>query len=322
MSAPALGLAEHVGAYLTHWRALGRRYRQEEWLLTTLVRELPRLGHQDLDEAAFTAWFDLRSDRHPNSRRKWAQLVRHFCLFRRRSEPECFVPGAELVCRRQPYVTPVIVNNEQVARMIEAADALEASPNSPLRAAVMRLAVVLLYTTGMRLGELRRLELQDLEDDGAVLRIRESKYQKSRLLPLSPSTQAELERYIDRRVQVFDCRPGAALLCSRRRRSSGGYTMSGLQQGIQDVLIAAGVGDARGHLPRIHDLRHSFAVQALARWYRQGADVQVELPKLSMYMGHVSIESTAHYLRWTEQIAALASTRFEQQFAGVIGVGS
>jgi len=69
----------------------------------------------------------------------------------------------------------------------------------------------------------------------------------------------------------------------------------------------------------VHDLRHTFTVQALARWYRQGADVQAQLPKLSMYMGHASIESTAYYLRWTDEIAALASQRFGERFAATIG---
>jgi integrase/recombinase XerD len=228
--------------------------------------------------------------------------------------------------------------------MLSAADALEPGLRSPLRAESMRLAIVLLYTTGMRIGELVRLRLQDIEDDGAVLRIRDSKFHKSRLLPLSASTQAELVRFLDRRAEAnFDSRGAAALLCTRRRSAakgpsaetqqtyglttyrrsgSGAYSVSGLQQGINRLFVAAGAADALGHQPRVHDLRHSFAVGALARWYRQGADVQVQLPKLAMYMGHVSIESTAHYLRLTNEVAALASDRFEAHFACAIGAQS
>jgi integrase/recombinase XerD len=99
-----------VPAYLAHWRALGRQYRQEAWLLQTLLRELPALGHDDLNAQSFALWFEVRKNRHPNSRRKWAQLIRHFCVFRRHAEPDCFVPDPEQVCRRQPYVVPVIVN--------------------------------------------------------------------------------------------------------------------------------------------------------------------------------------------------------------------
>jgi integrase len=310
---------EQVAAYLAHWRALGRRYRQEQWLLQTLLRELPALGHDDLTADGFQCWFDRCKHHHPNSRRKWAQLLHHFCVWRRRSEPGCFVPGSELICRAQPYVTPVILGGQHVARMLALADTFEPSPNSPLRPATMRLAVVLLYTTGLRLGELQRLALGDIEDGGSVLRVRESKFHKSRLLPLSNSTRAELAAYLVRRAGVgFGVQPAAPLLCTRARGRMKPYSISGLQQGLNSLLRGAAWPDSGRRPPRVHDLRHSFAVQALARWYRQGADVQAQLPKLAMYMGHVSIESTAYYLRWTDEIAVLASARFAQRFAATI----
>jgi integrase/recombinase XerD len=204
--------------------------------------------------------------------------------------------------------------------MLAAADALDPSPNSPLRPAAMRLAVVLLYTTGMRLGELQRLALGDIEEDGGVLRVRESKFHRSRLLPLSASARGELLTYLIHRTSVgFGTQPMAPLLCTRARGRMKPYSMSGLQQGLNSLLRGAGMSAEGTQRPRVHDLRHSFAVQALARWYRQGADVQAQLPKLAMYMGHVSIDSTAHYLRWTDEIAALASARFAQHFAATIG---
>jgi integrase len=309
-------LVKQVAAYLAHARALGHRYKQEEWLLRTMLRELPALGRADLGPDSVAAWFDRRRHLHANTRRKWAQLLRCFCLFRRRAEPNCFVPAPEFACRAQPYVTPVIIEERQVASMLAAADTLEPNLNSPLRPAAMRMAVVLLYTTGMRLGELQRLLLGDVEDNGAVLRVRESKFHKSRLLPLSASAQAELLAYLGRRAAVgFDTHPAAPLLCTRARNSTGAYSIPGLQFALKSLLRGA----CPMPRPRVHDLRHSFAVHALARWYRQGADVQAQLPKLSMYMGHASIESTAYYLRWTETIAGLASLRFEQHFATAIG---
>ncbi len=311
-------LVEHVAAYLAHWRALGRQYRQQEWLLRTVVRDLQAIGHDDITESSFSAWFDSRRHLHPNTRGNCAQMLRHFCLHRRRTDPGCFVPPPELACRAQPYVTPVILSERHVARMLATAAALEPSPNSPLRPAAMRMAVALLYTTGLRVGELQRLALGDVQDGGAVLHVRASKFHKSRLLPLSASTRAELLAYLDRRAQAgFDTGPAAPLLCTRARGSTTAYSISGLQQGLNRLLRGAcGPGDQR---PRVHDLRHTFTVQALARWYRQGADVQAQLPKLSMYMGHASIESTAYYLRWTDEIAALASQRFGERFAATIG---
>lgn len=314
-AAGSSALAEHVAAYLDHWRSLGRRYRHEEWLLRTLMKELPALGYDDLTEDSVCAWFHSRRHLHANTRRKWAQLLRHFCVFRRRADAGCYVPAAEHACRARPYVAPVILGGPEIAHMMATADALEPSPNSPLRPATMRMAIVLLYTTGLRLGELQRLTLADVEDGGALLRVRASKFHKSRVLPLSAGTQGELLAYLVRRAEAgFDTRPASPLLCTRARRPTSAYSISGLQHGLKALLHSAISRPAR-----VHDLRHSFAVQALARWYRQGADVQVQLPKLAMYMGHVSIESTAYYLRWTDEIAALASDRFARSFAAAIG---
>jgi integrase/recombinase XerD len=311
-------LVEQVTDYLAHWRALGRQYRQQEWLLHRVLHDLQAMGHDDLTESSFSAWFDSRKHLHPNTRRNCAQMLRHFCVHRRRTDPGCFVPTPELACRARPHVTPVILREQQVACMLATAATLEPSPNSPLRPAAMRMAVALLYTTGMRLGELQRLALGDVQDSGAVLHVRESKFHKSRLLPLSVSTQAELLAYLDRRALAgFGTGPAAPLLCTRARGSTSAYSISGLQHGLNPLL--RGACDLGARRARVHDLRHSFALQALARWYRQGADVQAQLPKLSMYMGHVSIESTAYYLRWTDEIAALASQRFAQHFAATIG---
>jgi integrase len=91
-----------------------------------------------------------------------------------------------------------------------------------------------------------------------------------------------------------------------------------LGQAINRLFVAADVKDSEGRRPRVHDIRHSFAVQALIRWYRDGADVQSNLPRLAMFMGHVSIVSTAHYLHFVPTIRELASERFEASFGAVV----
>jgi integrase/recombinase XerD len=320
MNSAAPAFVEQIAAYLAHWRALGRQYTQAQWLLEKLLRDLPAIGYDDLTADSFQPWLDSCKHLHPNTRRERVRILRHFCVFRRRSDPGSFVPGPEMICRARPPVTPVILGERQIARMLIAADALKPSRNSPLRPATMRMAVVLLYTTGLRLGELQRLVLGDVEDDGALLRVRESKFHKTRLLPLSSSTRAELLAYLVRRAGVgFDTRPTAPLLCTRARGRMKAYSTSGLQCGVNPLLRDAAASTGQARRPRLHDLRHSFGIQALIRWYRQGADVQAQLPKLAMYMGHASIESTAYYLRWTDEIAALASDRFAQHFAATIG---
>ena len=317
MSSPIFHAAIDVAieAYLVHQRALGRIYAVEERVLYSLRDFLVQAHAADLDQSRFEGWCNLHHQLTANVRRSRQRIVRNFCLYRRRSEPDCFVPDMNYFPRSQPYCTPVIVEPEQIGRMLALATHLTPAPGSPLRPAVLRLAIVLLYTAGLRRGELLRLTLQDAELRTGVLRIRESKFHKSRLVPLSPDALAELHRYLHQRLTPpFNTRPASPLLCNRRKGRLRPYTGTGLSEGIHALFDAVGVHGSDGRRPRIHDLRHSFALQALIRWYREGVDVQSRLPHLALYMGHVSIVSTAYYLRWVPSLAALASERFEQQF--------
>jgi integrase/recombinase XerD len=246
------------------------------------------------------------------------RVVRRFCLHRRRMKRDCFVPNPLYFARSEPYRRPVIVEPEQIARMLSALDDMPAVPGSPLRPAVYRIAVILLYTTGLRRGELVRLTLADCEPENGVLRVRDSKFHKSRILPLSPDAHVELRSYLQKRlVPPFSKEPDTPLLINME----GGlrpYTGTGISGGIHALFKAAGVEDSEGRRPRIHDLRHSFAVGALIRWYLEGADVQSNLPKLALYMGHVSIVSTAYYLQFLPKLRAIASDRFESAYGDLI----
>jgi integrase len=317
MSAP-YPLARAIARYVSHKRALGHSYHGPAGVLHRLQRWLRHRGRCDLDATGFELWLHGMRALHPNTRRKWHQFVRNFCLYRRREEPDCFVPSDHYV-KKQPHITPVIVEPAQIARMLVLTGMLAPTPNSPLRGPVLRVALVLLYTAGLRLGELLRLKLSDISEDGALLRIRESKFHKSRWVPLSSSASRDLRDFLRKRSKIFPVSPDAALLCSQRPWR--GYSHPGMQAGLRRLFAAADVRDEHGRRPRIHDLRHSFAVQALIRWFRAGADVQSCLPKLALFMGHVSIESTAHYLHWVPAVRALASARFEKHFGRLVSGG-
>jgi integrase/recombinase XerD len=304
-----------VEHYLQHHRALGLRYRGVEHALSQLRRHLATNGASDLDSTSYESWRRSRAALHSNSRRKAEQIVCRFCLFRRRSEPGFFVPSADGFSRLCPYVRPVIVEPEQIARMLAEADKLPVHNKSPLRPAVARIATILLYTAGLRSGELRRLQVDDIEDDGTVMRIRESKFHKSRLVPLSVSAQAEVQRYLRRRAAFATGSAGKGpFLCNRSRRGVCAYSAPGLEGMVRRLFQAAAVLDHEGRMPRVHDLRHSFAVQSLIQSYRSNGDPQALLPKLALYLGHVSIESTMHYLKLVPAVARLATQRFETAF--------
>ena len=311
-----------VNRFLDHKRALGHCYQHEALVLHMLQQHVEQSDCRDLNAKCFESWLASLRDHHPNTRRRWYQIVRHFCVYRQRSEPGCFLPSAEGAAKRQPYVTPIILEPEQIGRMLGIASKLPNTIASPLRAPALRLAIVLLYTSGLRLGELQRLTLRDIEEQGTVLRIRESKFHKSRLVPLSSSATRELHAYLRKRRKVFAANAHTPLLCHCQSGHLHPYSYAGVREAIKGLYDAAAVCDAQGRRPRVHDLRHSFAVQALIRWYRNGADVQSCLPKLAIYMGHVSIESSAYYLHWVPTLQRLASHRFEKRFGHLLEGGA
>jgi integrase len=193
---------------------------------------------------------------------------------------------------------------------------------SPLCRETYRLAIVILYTAGLRRGEIVRLTVGDYDPGEHTLLIRESKFYKSRLLPISPDGFHEIDTYLrirrDYRLPVLSEAP----LLWNRYKGGNGYTGAGFAQRVQALFRVAGIRTPSGRLPRVHDLRHSFCVNALLRWYRSGVDVQAKLPYLAAYMGHVSIASTQYYLRFVNDLAAAASDRFAQHWGNLITVPS
>lgn len=315
LSVPVTPFEQVAARYIRHQRALGCRFDHQAWVIGTLSKFLATAGATDLDAAGFNAWSTAQQHTSGNSRRSAQLIVRRFCLYRRRTEPRCFVPDPLRFARRCAYAPPIIFGAAEVGRMIEAIAQMPPHPQFPLRRAVLRLAVILCYTAGLRSGELVRLTLADVDLRAGTLRIRESKFHKSRIVPLSLDAQRELRAYLKVRLAPpWDISVNAPLIGHHHGSSDFRPYSSALGQSLRQALDAAGIRDGQGRQPTMHDFRHSFAVQALLRWYRAGADVQAKLPLLAVYLGHVSIVSTAYYLHFIPDIARAASRRFEKNY--------
>ena len=310
-----------VASYIANRQTFGRVYASEQWILGSVRKHLVTARAADLHQSLFDQWRKTFQHLNPNTRRGREAAIYNFCRYRRRAEPRCFLPNPLSFARCQPSRPPVIIEPEQIALLLELASALRPHPGSPLYPFVVRLAVVLLYTAGLRRGEVARLRLDDIDLRVGVLRIRQSKFHKSRWVPLSASACAELDRYLTLRRETIHGTCATAPLLFNGKRVSSCYSGGGLSRIVHQLLVKADIRDSSGNLARVHDIRHSFAVGALRRWYEAGADVQSSLPKLSMYMGHVSIVSTAHYLRCMPAVVARAGERFERSYARTIEGG-
>ena len=307
-------LAPTIRDYLTLKRALGRQYNGEERVLSHLDRFLAA-RHADLSAETFAAWCLTLQHLASGIRRAHMRHVRNLCLYRRRREPGCFVPDERLFPPAHQAIRPHLFTDAQVAQLLAVARTRARTSNSPLCPENMRLAIVLLYTTGLRRGELTRLTVGDYDPRERTLMIRVSKFHKSRLVPVSEDAAREIDHLLRiRRRRRFPTGADSPLLWHRNRNYRGEH----IGMAMRTLFRQAGIRTSTGRLPRTHDFRHAFALAALLRWYRAGINVQTKLPSLAIYMGHVSIASTAYYLQFVESLAAAASVRFAEHCGKLI----
>ena len=213
------------------------------------------------------------------------------------TQPKCPEP-------RWPY----IYSTAEIERLLVETDTLE-NPQSPLRAATFRALILTLYGTGLRIGEALSLTIADVNFMESLVIVRESKFYKTRLVPLGPKLNNHLQSYLKKR-RLLPCRSGedSAFFATRTGKALFYERVRGV---FHRLRSQAGIRGRDGIIPRIHDLRHTFAVHRLELWYSQGADVQRMLPFLSTYLGHSDVSHTQRYLLMTPKILSEACKRFE-----------
>jgi integrase/recombinase XerD len=290
--------------YLTIRRGLGFKLTRQGELLRDFVGWCERSGVEVITLESALAWAMQPTTGTPIWKKARLSVVRGFTLHLRNLEARTEVPPADLLPAPKCRATPFLYSATDVDNLREAAKALKPD----LRAATYETLIGLLAVTGIRIGELCRLERQDVDWEDGVLTIRLTKFNKSRDLPVHHTTLDALRRYQVLRDE----------LCSRPTRSNALFvSIVGTQLLRCDVdrtfhSLVRKVGlesSSAGRRPRLHDLRHSFAVHTLLDWYRTEADVQAKLPLLSTYLGHVDPASTYWYLSATPELLGLVGER-------------
>jgi integrase len=314
--------ASPLGAYMERYiaihRSQGRAYTAEEPILYRFHRFLASYSDPPptaLSDSILTQWLSLFAGAKPEHRYKSFTIIRRFCLYLRRFHPDAYLPDPSLTPPPPGRFFPHIYSRSEIDALLEVARQLKASAYSPLRPRMFYLLIMLLYTTGMRLGEALRLRLGDIDLKSQSLCIRQTKFFKSRLVPLSSSVMKELRDYLRLRQRSgAPTNPDSFIFQNPHQK--GPYSNSAIQEPFQRMLKHLGLKLTQGHSgPRIHDLRHTFAVHRLEEWYRRGCDVQSRLGLLSTYLGHVGIASTQRYLTMTTELLQQASQRFNQYFS-------
>jgi site-specific recombinase XerD len=212
---------------------------------------------------------------------------------------------------------PYIYTEDELRRLLHCIAAC-LNPPRKLEPHTLRAILLLLYGAGLRVGEAVALTLADVDLPGAVITVRNTKFHKTRIVPLGFQLNQVIAQYAMRRETAGHSREGSAPFFVLRR--GAGVSVSILECAFRRLRRYAGVhrDDGARYQPRLHDMRHSFAVHRLTSWYQQGADVQKLLPQLATYLGHVSIAATQVYLTMTPELLHEASLCFEQYAFGEV----
>jgi len=299
-------LDAHVEDYLRLRRALGFKLERHGLVLPQLVAYLEAAGAATVTSELAIAWAGLPKGARPNHWSARLAVVRGFARYLKTIDSATEVPPPGVFPARRHRPTPYLWSQEEIRRLLEGARALR----SPLRAATHEALFGLLATTGMRLGEAIGLGRDDVDLVAGVITIREAKFDRSRLVPLHPTTAEALSRYVARRDR----------LCLRPRStafflSSAGTALqrSAVDKTLRKITTSLGIRTATVR-PRAHDLRHSFAVATLTGWLRSGVSVDERMAVLSTYLGHVSPADTYWYLSASPELMTLAAERLDARF--------
>ena len=307
----ATTLTDEAMRFLAFKRAMGMGYRRAELVLNSFVRFVrDRYGDRPapLDQAV-TQWVTRIEGRKAITVGNEFGVVRQLCLFRRRSDPYGFVPDHAVAPIKESVFVPYIFSRKEVLALVDAATRHE---GRNMWGAMLRALTLILYCTGMRLGEAARLRLVDADLRTAVLTVQRSKG-RSRILPIRNDLVVELRQYLRQREEVLAASGANDPLTLFIRRDGSALTLRAASDALRCLLRNLGLKPPCGRLgPRPYEFRHAFAVHRLTAWAVEGVDVHAQLPWLSAYLGHQDVLGTEVYLKATPELLQLASQRFEQ----------
>lgn len=297
------GLRQHSEDYLAVRRALGYKLVGEGQLLAGFVAFAEGAGAPVLTTDLAVTWTTKATRGSPDYLARRMRVVRSFARYLHTLDPATEIPPSDLFPCRKHRPTPYLYSDAQVAALM--AVARELTP--PLRATTFETLIGLLAATGLRISEAMRLDRDDLDRVNGLLTVRESKYGKSREILLHPSTVKALTGYLRRRDRLSPTPSAPSLFVSTRGTRLLHETV---QPTFRGLLRQAGLKPRSPSCrPRIHSFRHSFAVNTLVGWYRDGGDVAARLPLLSTYLGHVDPAATYWYLSAAPELLGLAAER-------------
>ena len=294
--------------YLSMRQGLGYKYRHQARRLADFVSFMETRGATTITTKLAVAWATLPPDRHAS----WALRltdVRGFARHVANIDPQTEVPPTGILPRLD-RAKPYVYSDAEIDALLAAALALP--PTDGLRRSTYHCLFGLISVTGMRLSEVIGLQRSDVDLDDGILTVRETKFGKSRLVPLHPTTRAALRSYAQRRDAHLGSRCSPYFFVAERGGRLLHQYVHRVFWGLSREIGLRRPGDHSG--PRVHDFRHRFAIRTLLDWYREGTDVEQQLPVLSTYLGHACVRDTYWYLSACPELMQEAARRLDQRW--------
>lgn len=303
-----------IEQFLAHKRALGFTYGREEGFLAEFDRFAASQQQDVLSEDLVRTYLSrLGQGSRPNHLTVLRQLARFLVI----EEPRTFVPLTRFLGTRRRRSVVRVLSRSEAGQFLKACEVLPGRSRFP-RGLVHATGLRMLLLTGLRRGELLALRDEDVDLTNGVVTVQQGKFGKSRFVPLAPDLAERLHAYRDTlAARVATRRPDDAFF---PRADGRQFTFPrSLYKSFRQVLEIAGIDHGgRGRGPRLHDLRHSFAVLRLLSWYEQGADLGAKLPLLATYLGHVELAHSQVYLHMTRDLVGQVTKRHLKRFGDLI----
>jgi integrase len=293
-------------------RGLGHKFQSQERQLTDFVAFMDNRGAGIITYKLALEWATLPAERH-NS---WAErlcYVRGFARHMVNIEPRTEIPPVNALPRLGRAIKPYIYTDEDIQKLLAAA--LDLSPADGLRPWTFHGLFGLLAVTGLRISEALWMQRHDVDLQQGILTIRDTKFGKSRLVPIHLTTQEVLLQYVARRDEHLDRQRSPYFFVTEHGRRLQYHYVNPVFLKLSRQIGFRGPGDQTG--PRLHDFRHRFAVQTLTGWYRSGEDVEGLLPILSTYLGHTCVRDTYWYLSLCPELMEHVARRLDRRWEGM-----
>jgi integrase/recombinase XerD len=305
-----MNLPDFISKYVTLKQGMGMQFRSQARVLKSFSRTLGNVAVSEVDPRSVEAFLVGKGNITAVWHLKYGILKGLFSFALNRGYIGSS-PLPTILPKRPESEVPHIYTIDELRSLLKATDSLQ-TRKSPLQAATFRTLLLTLYGTGLRISEALALTIKDIDVQSSLITVHDGKFFKTRVVPIGPRLTGHLGSYCENREQL--ARPlgeKSAFFATRT-----GHFLSYHQAGkaFRRLRNLAGLHrrDGTRYAPRIHDIRHSFAVHRLEAWYREGADVQRLLPALSTYLGHVGLAETQRYLTITPELLREANKRFAQ----------